>query len=83
MLTYTHNLLCDSEPYPVGYTAVAGGVCCCVGVVFVFYCTGLVYYTVVGCTLVDYLSVFNYLSTVWDMFLIVLFYILSAAYYVS
>jgi hypothetical protein len=50
---------------------------------FVSYYTGLVYYTVVGCTLVDYLSVFNYLSTVWDMFLIVLFYILSAAYYVS
>ncbi len=62
---------------------MCGGFDCCVGVLVFVYYAGLIYYKVVGCVAFGCLSVFSYFSTVYDMFLIVLLCILSAAYYVS
>jgi hypothetical protein len=83
LLTYTHNLFCASEAYPTGCVFVVGGVGGRAGVIIVACYTGLIYYRVVGCIVLSYLRVFSYLSTVCDICLSVLFYILSAAYYVS
>jgi hypothetical protein len=84
LLIYTHRCLFSiSGSWLTGGVFVCGGLGVCVGVLVVVYCVGLVYYWVVGCIACGCLSVVNCFITVYDMFLIVLFYILSAAYCVS
>jgi hypothetical protein len=83
LLTYTHRPLNASEACPAGCIFVVGGVGGRAGVIIVACYTGLGYYKVVGCIISGCLRVCSYFNTVWDICLSVLFYILSAAYYVS
>jgi hypothetical protein len=84
LLIYTHRfLLSFSGSCVASGVFVWGEFVFCVGVLVFIYCAVLVYYFVVCSVAWGCLSVVSCFITVYDIVLIVLFYILSAAYCVS
>ncbi len=84
MLIYTHRfLLSFSGSWVASGVFVWGVFVFCVGVLVFIYCAVLVYYFVVCSVACGCFSVVSCFITVYDIVLIVLFYILSAAYCVS
>ena len=84
MLTYTHRFLLSFSGSGVASGVfVWGEFVFCVGVLVFIYCAGLVYSFVVCSVACGCFSVVSCFITVYDIVLIVLFYILSAAYCVS
>jgi hypothetical protein len=84
LLTYTHRfLLSFSGSWVASGVFVWGVFVFCVGILVFIYCGVLVYYCVVCIVAFGCFSVVSCFITVYDIVLIVLFYILSAAYCVS
>ena len=84
MLTYTHRFLLSFSGSGVANGVfVWGEFVFCVGVLVFIYCAGLVYSFVVCSVACGCCNVVSCFVTVYDIVLIVLSYILSAAYCVS
>ncbi len=84
MLIYTHRfLLSFSGSWVTSGVFVWGEFVFCVGVLVFIYGAVLVYYFVVCIVACGCFSVVSCFITVYDIVLIVLFYILSAAYCVN